>query len=74
MPIVASFIILFNTMIPLALYVSMEIIKLAQMVMLQWDVDMYHEESNTPCEARTMGKTQNNSRKNRQCYDESLFY
>jgi phospholipid-translocating ATPase len=53
MPIVASFIILFNTMIPLALYVSMEIIKLSQMIMLQWDVDMYDEESNTPCEART---------------------
>ena len=53
MPIVASFIILFNTMIPLALYVSMEIIKLAQMIMLQWDVDMYHEASNMPCEART---------------------
>jgi phospholipid-translocating ATPase len=53
MPIVASFIILFNTMIPLALYVSMEIIKLSQMIMLQWDVDLYHEESNTPCEPRT---------------------
>jgi phospholipid-translocating ATPase len=53
MPIVASFIILFNTMIPLALYVSMEIIKLSQMFMLQWDVDMYHKESNTPCEPRT---------------------
>jgi len=53
MPIVASFIILFNTMIPLALYVSMEIIKISQMIMLQWDVDLYHEASNTPCEART---------------------
>jgi phospholipid-translocating ATPase len=53
MPIVASFIILFNTMIPLALYVSMEIIKISQMVMLQWDVDLYHAESDTPCEART---------------------
>jgi phospholipid-translocating ATPase len=53
MPILASFIILFNTMIPLALYVSMEIIKLVQMLMLQWDVDLYHEESDTPCEART---------------------
>jgi len=52
-PIAASFIILFNTMIPLALYVSMEIIKISQMVMLQWDVDLYHEESNTPCEAHT---------------------
>lgn len=53
MPIVASFIILFNTMIPLALYVSMEIIKISQMVMLQWDVDLYHAETDTPCEART---------------------
>jgi phospholipid-translocating ATPase len=52
-PIAASFIILFNTMIPLALYVSMEIIKLSQMIMLQWDVDMYDENSDTPCEART---------------------
>ena len=52
-PIFTSFIILFNTMIPLSLYVSMEIIKVVQMIMLQWDIDMYHEESNTPAEAHT---------------------
>lgn len=51
-PILVSFIILFNTMIPLSLYVSLEIVKLCQMLLLN-DVDMYDEASNTPFEART---------------------
>ncbi|KAF1815463.1 phospholipid-translocating P-type ATPase [Eremomyces bilateralis CBS 781.70] len=51
-PILASFIIMFNTLIPLSLYVSLEIIKLAQMYFLN-DIDMYDEVSNTPCEPRT---------------------
>ncbi|KAF2087979.1 phospholipid-translocating P-type ATPase [Saccharata proteae CBS 121410] len=51
-PILASFIIMFNTMIPLSLYVSLEIIKVAQMFLLN-DIDMYDEVSNTPFEPRT---------------------
>lgn len=51
-PILASFIILFNTMIPLSLYVSLEIVKLFQLVLMN-DVEMYDEDSNTPMEART---------------------
>lgn len=51
-PILVSFIILFNTMIPLSLYVSLEIVKLFQILLMN-DVDMYHEASNTPMEART---------------------
>ena len=51
-PILVSFIILFNTMIPLSLYVSLEIVKLFQMLLMN-DVDMYDEISNTPMEART---------------------
>ena len=51
-PILVSFIILFNTMIPLSLYVSLEIVKLCQMLLMN-DVDMYDEDSNTPMEART---------------------
>lgn len=51
--ILVSNIIMFNTMIPLSLYVSMEIIKVAQMLLLNSDVDMYDPESNTPFEART---------------------
>ena len=52
-PIAASFIILYNTLIPLSLYVAMEIVKIAQMVLMQWDVDMYDPSTNTPMEART---------------------
>ncbi|KAH7113852.1 hypothetical protein B0J11DRAFT_445923, partial [Dendryphion nanum] len=52
-PNLTSFIIMFNTMIPLSLYVSLEIVKLAQMWFLAGDVDMYDEVSNTPCEPRT---------------------
>jgi len=51
-PILASFIILFNTMIPLSLYVSLEIVKLFQMMLMN-DIEMYDEPSNTPMEART---------------------
>jgi phospholipid-translocating ATPase len=48
-----GFIIMFATMVPLSLYVSMEMIKLAQISFLNSDVDMYEERSNTPFEART---------------------
>ena len=51
-PIFTSFLIMFNTMIPISLYVSLEIVKVAQMFLLN-DIDMYDKESNTPMEART---------------------
>jgi phospholipid-translocating ATPase len=51
-PIFTSFLIMYNTMIPISLYVSLEIIKVAQMLLLN-DIDMYDEASNTPLEART---------------------
>jgi phospholipid-translocating ATPase len=51
-PVFTSFLIMFNTMVPISLYVSMEIVKVGQMLLLN-DVDMYDEESNTPLEART---------------------
>lgn len=52
-PTVMSFIIMYNTLIPLSLYVTTEIIKAVQAGFLHWDIDMYHKPSNTPCEART---------------------
>ncbi|KAI5368009.1 Putative P-type ATPase, HAD superfamily, P-type ATPase, transmembrane domain superfamily [Septoria linicola] len=52
-PLFTSFIIMFNTLIPLSLYVSLEIIKVAQMVLMNVDIDMYDADSNTPFEART---------------------
>jgi phospholipid-translocating P-type ATPase (flippase) len=48
-----SYIILYNTMIPISLYVTMEIIKLAQVYFINNDLDMYHEETDTPAEAHT---------------------
>jgi phospholipid-translocating ATPase len=51
-PIFTSFVIMFNTLIPLSLYVSLEIVKVAQMLLLN-DIDMYDEESNTPFDAKT---------------------
>jgi phospholipid-translocating ATPase len=51
--IFVSFIILYNTMVPLSLYVSLEIVKLIQQILLQADIDMYHEQSDTPAVART---------------------
>jgi phospholipid-translocating ATPase len=50
--IIVSFIIMFNTMIPLSLYVSLEIIKVFQMLLLN-DIDMYDVATDTPMEART---------------------
>ncbi|GAB7363986.1 hypothetical protein MBLNU230_g4546t1 [Neophaeotheca triangularis] len=47
-----SFVIMFNTLIPLSLYVSLEIVKVCQMALLN-DVDMYDPVSDTPFEART---------------------
>lgn len=51
-PIFTSFLIMFNTMIPISLYVSMEIVKVVQMFLLN-DIDMYDPETDTPLEART---------------------
>lgn len=51
--IVFQFIILFNTMIPISLYVTMEIIKLVQAYWIINDADMYHAETNTPASANT---------------------
>ncbi|KAF0532010.1 phospholipid-translocating P-type ATPase [Gigaspora margarita] len=48
-----SFLIIFNTMIPISLYVTMEIIKLAQIYFINNDIRMYNEETDTPAESRT---------------------
>ncbi|MCJ1381255.1 hypothetical protein MMC17_004364 [Xylographa soralifera] len=52
-PIFISFVILLNTMIPLSLYVSLEIVKLCQVFFMTSDIHMYDESSKTPMEART---------------------
>lgn len=51
-PIFTSFVIMFNTLIPLSLYVSLEIVKVAQMLLLN-DIDMYDPVTDTPFDAKT---------------------
>jgi phospholipid-translocating ATPase len=51
--IIIGFIIQFNNVIPLALYVSLEIVKIGQMIMLNSDIKMYDHESDTPAKCNT---------------------
>ncbi|AEO66487.1 uncharacterized protein THITE_2114616 [Thermothielavioides terrestris NRRL 8126] len=51
--IIMGFAIQFNNVIPLALYVSLEIVKIAQMLLLNSDVEMYDEASDTPARCNT---------------------
>ncbi|KAI1335276.1 phospholipid-translocating P-type ATPase [Xylariaceae sp. FL0016] len=43
-----GFVILFNALIPLSLYISLEIIKVGQFLLLKDDVELYDAETNTP--------------------------
>ncbi|WBW72014.1 trans-Golgi network aminophospholipid translocase (flippase), Dnf1 [Schizosaccharomyces osmophilus] len=52
-PVLVSFIILYNTMVPISLYVSMEIIRVCQTFLVQSDIDMYYPDTNTRCEIRS---------------------
>lgn len=51
--IILGYAIQFNNVIPLALYVSLEIVKLGQMFLLNSDIEMYHEASDTPARCNT---------------------
>ena len=53
-----AFAIMFNNLIPLALYVSLELIKFAQFLLLA-DVEMYDEESDTPMVCNTQNIFEN---------------
>ncbi|KAL5012928.1 hypothetical protein ScPMuIL_011479 [Solemya velum] len=48
-----TFIILFNNLIPISLQVSLEVVKFIQAIFINWDLDMYCGESDTPAMART---------------------
>ena len=47
------FIILLNQLIPISLYVTLEVVKVIQCVFLNWDRQMYHRETDTPFVCRT---------------------
>uniref|UniRef100_UPI00358FB1BC probable phospholipid-transporting ATPase IA isoform X2 n=1 Tax=Myxine glutinosa TaxID=7769 RepID=UPI00358FB1BC len=48
-----TFIILYNNLIPISLLVTLEVVKFIQALFINWDVDMYHDETNMPTMART---------------------
>ncbi|KAI5868263.1 phospholipid-translocating P-type ATPase [Durotheca rogersii] len=51
--IIIGYAIMFNNVIPLALYVSLEITRIGQMLMLNGDVEMYDDETDTPARCNT---------------------
>lgn len=51
--IIIGYLIMFNNVIPLALYVSLEIVKVGQAIMLNSDINLYDEASNTPMTCNT---------------------
>lgn len=51
--IIIGFAIQFNNVIPLALYISLEIVKIGQMIFLNSDIEMYDEVSDTPARCNT---------------------
>ncbi|RHY97672.1 hypothetical protein DYB35_006256 [Aphanomyces astaci] len=48
------FFLLMYQFIPISLYVSMTMVKHVQSMFLQWDVQMYHDDTDTPALVRTM--------------------
>ncbi|KAI1377631.1 phospholipid-translocating P-type ATPase [Hypoxylon crocopeplum] len=51
--IIIGFAIMFNNVIPLALYVTLEITRIGQMLMLNNDIEMYDEATDTPARCNT---------------------
>ncbi|KAI8376471.1 uncharacterized protein BYT42DRAFT_498686 [Radiomyces spectabilis] len=50
---ILTFMILFNSFIPISLMVTMEIVKFIQATMIDNDLDIYYEKTNTPAVARS---------------------
>uniref|UniRef100_A0A8C6WR86 Phospholipid-transporting ATPase n=1 Tax=Neogobius melanostomus TaxID=47308 RepID=A0A8C6WR86_9GOBI len=48
-----GYIIVLNTMVPISLYVSVEVIRLGQSKFINWDLQMYYADKDTPAKART---------------------
>ncbi|XP_039212375.1 phospholipid-transporting ATPase IB isoform X1 [Crotalus tigris] len=48
-----TFIILYNNLIPISLLVTLEVVKFTQALFINWDIDMYYTENDTPAMART---------------------
>ncbi|XP_057186002.1 phospholipid-transporting ATPase ID isoform X2 [Triplophysa rosa] len=48
-----SYVIILNTVVPISLYVSVEVLRLGHSYFINWDRRMYYSHKDTPAEART---------------------
>ncbi|XP_017837733.1 probable phospholipid-transporting ATPase IA isoform X3 [Drosophila busckii] len=48
-----TFFILYNNLIPISLQVTLELVRFLQAMFINYDIEMYHAESNMPASART---------------------
>lgn len=48
-----SFLILFNYLIPISLYVTIEMHKFIGSFFMEWDIELYDAETNQPCIVNT---------------------
>ncbi|XP_069780089.1 phospholipid-transporting ATPase IC isoform X3 [Narcine bancroftii] len=53
-----GYIIVMNTMVPISLYVSVEVIRMGQSYLINWDLQMYYAEKDTAAKARTTTLTE----------------
>uniref|UniRef100_H2ZKF9 Phospholipid-transporting ATPase n=1 Tax=Ciona savignyi TaxID=51511 RepID=H2ZKF9_CIOSA len=53
-----TMVILLQVLIPISLYVSMEIVKWGQVHMINSDIDLYHKETDTPIRCRALNITE----------------
>ncbi|XP_072353195.1 phospholipid-transporting ATPase ID [Scyliorhinus torazame] len=53
-----SYVIILNTVVPISLYVSIEVIRLGSSFYIDWDTKMYYPKKNTPALARTTTLTE----------------
>ncbi|XP_028399052.1 phospholipid-transporting ATPase ID-like [Dendronephthya gigantea] len=53
-----GYIMVLNTLIPISLYISVEIIRLGQSLFINWDSEMYYKPKSTPARARTTTLTE----------------
>ncbi|CAG9333982.1 unnamed protein product [Blepharisma stoltei] len=53
-PIVCiTFLILYNSLVPISLYVTLDVVKIIQSKIIQWDISMYYDELDQPTIVKT---------------------
>ncbi|CAG9332606.1 unnamed protein product [Blepharisma stoltei] len=48
-----TFLILYNSLIPISLYITLDIVKAVQSKLIQWDNSMYYDETDMPASVKT---------------------